>query len=101
MVFAAKVSENFLPVYIRRGRGSRGTSEERMGVPTAATAAAAVAATPLSPESLWEKLSNTSDKKVSVFRKTSLSHYHHYPQSFISVTDRLRNKYLHEFINIY
>lgn len=42
-----------------RGRGSRGTSEERIEVPTAAAATA----TPLSTESLWEKLSNTSDKK--------------------------------------
>lgn len=37
-----------------RGKGSRATSEERVG---------AAAAAPLSPESLWEKLSNTSDKK--------------------------------------
>ncbi|XP_063867577.1 optineurin-like [Scylla paramamosain] len=43
------------------GHGSRGASEERSGL--SAVAAAASAAQPLSADSLWEKLSISSDKK--------------------------------------
>ncbi|XP_045127790.1 optineurin-like isoform X3 [Portunus trituberculatus] len=45
----------------RAGHGSRGASEERLGL--SAAAAAAPSAQPLSADSLWEKLSISSDKK--------------------------------------
>ena len=48
------------------GRGSRGPSEERLGLP--AVGAAAPSAQPLSADSLWEKLSISSDKKVFIHR---------------------------------
>ena len=62
--------------WARRGRGSRATSEERLGAPTVAAAALQ----PFSPESMWDKLSNSSDKKVYICilkeeRLTNLNYY--------------------------